>query len=145
MRILVDADACPVVDLIEDIAKKNNVPVILFADTSHILSSDYSEVRVIDKGADAVDFAIMKVCQTGDIIVTQDYGVAAMALGMGVKAIHHTGREYTNDNIDQLLMDRHIAKKERAKSKRRVKSPPRESIEGGFYENFEKLISISPE
>jgi len=145
MRILVDADACPVVDLIEDIAKKNNVPVILFADTSHILTSEYSEVRVIDKGADAVDFAIMKMCQTGDIIVTQDYGVAAMALGMGVKAIHHTGREYTNDNIDQLLMDRHIAKKERAKAKRRVKSSPRESIEGGFYENFEKLISISPE
>jgi len=145
MRILVDADACPVVDLIEDIAKKNNVPVILFADTSHILTSEYSEVRVIDKGADAVDFAIMKMCQTGDIIVTQDYGVAAMALGMGVKAIHHTGREYTNDNIDQLLMDRHIAKKERAKAKRRVKSSPRESIEGGFYKNFEKLISISPE
>lgn len=145
MRILVDADACPVVDLIEHIAMKHNIPVILFADTSHILSSDYSEVRVIDKGADAVDFAIMKVCQMGDIIVTQDYGVAAMALGMGVKAIHHTGREYTNDNIDQLLMDRHIAKKERAKTKRRVKCSPREAIDGSFYKNLEKLIVTSPE
>lgn len=144
MRILVDADACPVVDIIEELAMKHEIPVILFADTSHILVSDYSEVRVIDKGADAVDFAIMGVCQQGDIIVTHDYGVAAMALGMGVKAIHHTGREYTDDNIEQLLMDRHLAKKERAKGKRKVKSFPREAIEGSFRENFEELI-ISPE
>lgn len=144
MRILVDADACPVVDIIEELAMKHEIPVILFADTSHIFISDYSEVRVIDKGADAVDFAIMRVCQQGDIIVTHDYGVAAMALGMGVKAIHHTGREYTDDNIEQLLMDRHLAKKERAKGKRKVKSSPRETIEGSFRENFEELI-ISPE
>lgn len=144
MRILVDADACPVVDIIEELAMKHEIPVILFADTSHILVSDYSEVRVIDKGADAVDFAIMGVCQQGDIIVTHDYGVAAMALGMGVKAIHHTGREYTDDNIEQLLMDRHLAKKERAKGKRRVKSSPREVIEGSFCENFEELLK-SPE
>lgn len=108
MKILVDADACPVVDKIEYIAEKRSVPVILFADTAHMMSSDYSEVRIVDKGADAVDFAIMSVCQPGDIIVTQDYGVAAMALGMKVRAIHHSGREYTNENIEQLLMDRHI-------------------------------------
>jgi len=145
MRILVDADACPVVDVIEEVAIKHGVPVILFADTSHIFTSDYSEVRVIDKGADAVDFAIMGVCKQGDIVVTQDYGVAAMALGLGVRAIHHSGKEYTNDNIEQLLMDRHIAKKERARGKRRVRKFTGESIEGDFYENFEKLIVMSPE
>ena len=143
MRILVDADACPVIDIIEELAIKHEIPVILFADTSHIFISDYSEVRIIDKGADAVDFAIMGVCQKGDIIVTHDYGVAAMALGMGAKAIHHTGREYTDDNIEQLLMDRHLAKRERAKGKRKFKRSSRDT-KGSFREKFEELL-ISPE
>ena len=96
MKILIDADACPVVKQVEEIAKKHNIETIIFSDTSHIFNSDYCEVRVVDQGADAVDFAIMSVCKAGDIVVTQDYGVAAMALGKGAKAIHHSGMEYTD-------------------------------------------------
>lgn len=95
MNIYVDADACPVVKIVEEVAKKNNISVTLLCDTNHILSSEYAEVKIISAGADAVDFALINLCQKGDIVVTQDYGVAAMALGKGAKAIHQSGLWYT--------------------------------------------------
>lgn len=113
MRILVDADACPVKDIIEDLAKQYNIPVYMFVDTSHILHSDYSEVIVVSKAPDAVDFELLNHSRKGDIVVTQDYGVAAMALGKKTYAIHHSGKEYLEDRIDNMLMERHIAKKTR--------------------------------
>ena len=103
MRILVDADACPVVSIVEHIAKKYQISVILLCDTNHILQSDYSEVLTVGAGADAVDFKLVSVCQKDDIVVTQDYGVAAMILGKGAYGIHQSGRWYTNENIDQAL------------------------------------------
>ena len=83
MKIFVDADACPVVDIVEDIATKYNISVTLLCDTNHVLTSDYSEVIVVGAGADAVDYKLISICHRGDIVVTQDYGVAAMALGKG--------------------------------------------------------------
>ena len=81
MKIFVDADACPVVKETEEVAAKYSVPVVLLCDTNHILQSAYSEVKIIGAGADAVDFALVNCCRSGDLVVTQDYGVAAMALG----------------------------------------------------------------
>ena len=107
MQIFVDADACPVVTIIEKLAKENSVPVTLLCDTNHVLSSAYSEVVVVGAGADAVDYKLISICHKGDIVVSQDYGVAAMALGKGAYAIHQSGKWYTNDNIDQMLMERH--------------------------------------
>ena len=104
MKIFVDADACPVVDIVEDIATKYNIPVTLLCDTNHVLTSDYSEVIVVGAGADAVDYKLISICHRGDIVVTQDYGVAAMALGKGSFSIHQSGLWYTNENIDQMLM-----------------------------------------
>ncbi len=143
MKILVDADACPVVRIVERIAKNNEIPVILLCDTNHVLSSDYSEVKVIGAGTDAVDFALVNLCQRGDIVVTQDYGVAAMILGKGAYGIHQSGKWYTNENIDQMLMERHIAKKaRRAKAKHHLKGPAKRTEEDDlrFEAAFEKLI-----
>lgn len=81
MQIYVDADACPVTDIVEAIAEKHKIPVTLLCDTNHILYSDYSEVVVVGAGADAVDYKLISLCHKGDIVVSQDYGVAAMALG----------------------------------------------------------------
>lgn len=78
---MVDADACPVVSIVERVAKEHNLPVTLLCDTNHVLSSDYSEVIVVGAGADAVDYKLISICHKGDIIVSQDYGVAAMVLG----------------------------------------------------------------
>ena len=83
-RFFVDADACPVVGIVEKVAKEHNLPVTLLCDTNHVLSSDYSEVIVVGAGADAVDYKLISICHRGDIVVSQDYGVAAMALGKGL-------------------------------------------------------------
>ena len=113
MKIFVDADACPVVRIVEEVAEKYRIGVTLLCDTNHILTSDYSEVIVVGAGADAVDYKLISICHKGDIIVSQDYGVAAMALGKGAYAIHQSGKWYTNENIDQMLMERHLNKKAR--------------------------------
>ncbi|MDO5573700.1 MAG: YaiI/YqxD family protein [bacterium] len=143
MKIYVDADACPVIRIVERVAKKYELPVTLMCDTNHILSSDYSEVKVISAGADAVDFALTNMCQKGDIVVSQDYGVAAMVLGKGAYAIHQSGRWYTDDNIDQLLMERDICKKiRRSNSRSHMKGPSKRTADDDrrFEESFEKLI-----
>lgn len=143
MKIFVDADACPVIDIVEDIATKYNIPVTLLCDTNHVLMSDYSEVIVVGAGADAVDYKLISICHRGDIVVTQDYGVAAMALGKGAFAIHQSGKWYTNENIDQMLMERHLNKKaRRASSRNHIKGPRKrtEVDDQRFAESFEKLL-----
>ena len=143
MKILVDADACPVKAIIEEVAKEYNIPVYMFVDTSHILSSDYSKIIVVSKAPDAVDFALFNNTQKGDIVVTQDYGVAAMALGKGAYAIHHNGREYLNEGINQMLMERHIAKKLRMAGGRVKGSTKRRSgkEDEGFRKCFQRLCN----
>ena len=143
MRIYIDADACPVVRIAEKIAEKYDVPVTLLCDTNHVLSSDYSEVKIIGAGRDAVDFALVNMCRQGDIVITQDYGVAAMALGRGAYCIHQSGRWYTDDNIDGMLNQRYISKKARMSSaKNHLKGPRKRTPEDDkkFAESFEKLI-----
>lgn len=144
MRIFVDADACPVVKIIEKIAKKYSIGVTLLCDTNHILQSDYSEVRIIGAGADAVDYALVNMLCKGDVAVTQDYGVAAMVLTKGGYCIHQSGRIFTDENIGGLLMDRHLAKKARmSNSKHHIKGPKKRTTDDDkrFEEAFEKLIS----
>lgn len=142
-RILVDADACPVIRIVERAAKAHGVPVMLLCDTNHVLSSDYSDVKVISAGADAVDFALINLCRRGDVVVTQDYGVAALALGKGAYAIHQSGRLYTQDNIDQMLMERHLARKARmGKGKHHLKGPKKRTREEdeAFEAAFRRLL-----
>ena len=145
MKIYVDADACPVVRIVEKIAKKYEIPCTLLCDTNHILSSEYSEVIIVGAGADAVDFKLISLLTRGDICVTQDYGVAAMALGKGCYAIHQSGKWYTNENIDQMLMERHFAKKARRSTKKHhLKGPSKRSLEDDqrFEESFERMINM---
>ena len=145
MRILIDADACPVVRITERVAKKYSIPVVLLCDTNHVLSSDYSEIKIIGAGADAVDIALANLCKAGDMAVTQDYGVAAMVLAKGGYAIHQSDRIFTNENIDGLLMERHMAKKARmASSKNHLKGPKKRTSEDDkrYEESLERLINL---
>ena len=143
MRIYVDADACPVVHETEQIAKRQGLPVTLLCDTNHILTSDYSEVRIIGAGADAVDLALINLCHQGDIVVTQAYGVAALALGKRAYAIHQNGWQYTAENIDRLLMERHLAQKaRRSKQKVHLRGPAKRTAEDDerFKDGLERLL-----
>ena len=146
MHIYVDADACPVIRIVENIARKYNIETTLICDTNHVLTSDYSDVVTVSAGADAVDFKLVNLCTRDDIVVTQDYGVAAMALSKGAYAIHKSGKWYTNDNIDRMLMQRHITKcAKRASSKNHINGPKKRSNEDNihFAESFEKLVLLA--
>jgi uncharacterized protein YaiI (UPF0178 family) len=136
-RILVDADACPVKEIILRMAKRRNIPVTMVIDTSHELDDGYSTVVTVDKGSDSADYAIAKIATCHDIVVTQDYGLAAMILAKGALAIDQNGMAYTNENIDGLLERRYIGQKIR-RGGGRTKGPKKrvrkdnEQFEGAF-------------
>ncbi len=124
MHILIDGDACPVVPIIDRVAQEKGIPVTLLIDTNHVFASDTMEVKVIGAGRDAVDFALVNLTQKGDLVITQDYGVAAMALAKGARVLHQSGKEFTDENIDGLLHDRYLhAKERRTSGKHHLKGP----------------------
>lgn len=140
-NILVDADGCPVVDLTIQIAKQFNLPVYLFCDTAHNMQREGAETIMVSKGADAVDFVLVNRVNKGDIVVTQDYGLAAMVLAKKGLVIDQNGRAYTNENIDQLLYSRHMAQKVR-QAGGRMRGPKKRQKEDNekFEIGFTKLI-----
>ena len=146
MRILVDADACPVKEIIVRAAKQRQISVTMLIDTSHRLNDGYSKIITVDKDADSVDFALMGLLSREDIVVTQDYGLAAMVLGKGARAVNQNGLVYTNDNIDKLLMERHIGAKVR-RGGGRTKGPAKRTKEDNekFEEAFVKLLDSGSE
>ncbi len=140
MQILVDADACPVKDIIVRTAKKYKVPVTMIIDTSHELSDGYSTVITVDKARDSVDIKLINLLKREDIVVTQDYGVAAMGLGKGARVLNQNGLTYTDDNIDRLLFERHLGQKVRRAGGR---TRPIKKRTGENDEVFEKaLVSL---
>lgn len=145
MKIYVDADACPVKDIIISEATNANIPIILVTSFSHFSNADQPlgvETIYVDSGADAADYRIMKLAATGDIIVTQDYGLASLGLAKGCIVLHHKGFSYTNENIDDLLQTRYLSAMAR-KSGKRTKGPKPMTSEDKekFRELFKKIIS----
>ena len=141
MRILIDADGCPVVNETIKVAHKFNLESIIFCDTSHNFDEKNVKVIVVSKGIDAVDFAILNNIEKGDIVITQDYGLASLVLSRNSYAINQSGMVYTNENIAELLYSRYISKKMR-NSEARIKGPKKrdKSQDIIFKENLEKLI-----
>ncbi|AIF42227.1 YaiI/YqxD family protein [Virgibacillus sp. SK37] len=125
MKIFVDADACPVKKIIIEEATKAAIPVTLVTSFSHYSNEEQPagvETVYVDTGAEAADYRIMKLANKGDLIVTQDYGLASIGLAKGCTVLHHKGFAYTNNNIDQLLQTRYLSAMER-KSGKRTKGP----------------------
>lgn len=144
MQILVDADACPVKQIIVRLAKQRNIAVIMFVDTSHALHDGYCTIITVDKARDSADFALMKRLEPGDIVVTQDYGLAAMALGKPAMALNQNGLVFTNDNIDGLLMDRHVSQKIRRSGGRTRGPVKRTSADDARFEAaLQDLLSLT--
>ena len=111
MKILIDADGCPVVDISLQVARERGVEVIILCDTSHEFEREGAITITVSKGADSVDFALVNLVLPGDIVVTQDYGLAAMSLAKKARPMHQDGWLYTSENIDALLQARHTARK----------------------------------
>lgn len=141
MKILIDADGCPVVDLTVRIAAKNGIECTILCDTSHEFKRDGAETIVVEKGADSVDFKIVNLVGEGDIVVTQDYGLAAMCLARKAVPLSQNGMVYTDKNIDQLLFTRYVSKKIR-NAGGRMKGPSKRTPEQdkAFEAALEKLI-----
>lgn len=143
MMVIIDADACPVTKIAIDICKKRDIPVTCICDTSHVITSDYAECVICDKGRDSADLVLVNRCKIGDIVITQDYGVASMALAKGSYCMNQNGLYYTKDNIDSLLAVRHMAFEERRKtSKHHLKGPKKRTREDDerFVRAFEDLL-----
>ena len=141
MKIIIDADACPVVDITVGIAKERGLECIIVCDNTHSIEKDWAKTIVVDKGADSADCKIANITEKGDIIVTQDYGLAALILGKGGKALNQNGLVYTESNIDNLLFTRHISKKERMAGNR-TKGPKKRTHQNDldFIESFVMCI-----
>lgn len=137
MKILVDADACPVKDIIIKIARRYAIPVTMIIDTSHELNDGYSAVITVDQDRDSADFALMKLLTRKDIVVTQDFGLAALVLGKGAKAVNQNGLIYTDDNIDKLLFERYLGQKVR-RGGGRTTNPKKRTKEDN--ERFERVF-----
>ena len=141
MKVLIDADACPVTEIAVNLCKKFSIPCILLCDTAHTIYKDGAETLIFDKGSDSVDFALVNRTASGDIVITQDYGLASMCLGRGVRVLHQDGWEYTLDNISGLMEQRHIAKKHRM-SGGRIKGPAKrtKAQDIAFEKAFQQLL-----
>lgn len=142
MNILIDGDGCPVINRTVTIGRQKNIPVTIFIDTSHILQDDYAKVIIVDKGNDAVDFAIVNQIKPNDIVITQDYGLASMALAKKAKAINQNGLVYDENNIDSLLASRHLSKMARKNNNSRQFKGPKKRMESDDRDFTESLVRL---
>ena len=141
MKVLIDADACPVVAIAIGLCKKHRRECLLLCDTAHEIHREGATTLVFDKGADSVDFALVNRVNPGDIVITQDYGLASMCLARKARVLHQDGWTYTEDNIQALLFQRHAAKAYRM-SGGRMKGPAKRTPQQNsqFSAAFEALI-----
>ncbi len=128
MKILIDADGCPVVDIVIRIAQQHGIETLILCDTAHVFQKPGATTLTVDKGTDSVDFKLVNLVTPGDIVITQDYGLAAMCMAKGALPIHQDGIIYHEGNINSLLQSRYAAKKIR-KAGGRLKGPPKRKPE----------------
>ena len=140
MTVLIDADGCPVVDITVRLAKKHRVPCVILCDTAHVFERDGAQTITVSKGADSVDFALVNMVKPGDVVITQDYGLAAMCLARRAVPVSQDGIVYDESNIDALLLQRHTAKKIRMAGGRLKGNPKRTPEQNARFEN--KLAEI---
>lgn len=118
MRILVDGDGCPVISIITKAAAEHNLELIVYTDLNHQHQLDYGTLKVVDQGFQSVDMVLCNNIEPGDIVITSDYGLAALSLSRGARVLGFSGREFTNQNIERLLAKRHRQFKERKRTGR---------------------------
>ena len=141
-KLLIDADGCPVVDIAVRLARQHGLKCLILCDTAHEFSKEGARTITVSKGADSVDFALVNLVQKGDVVLTQDYGLAAMCLARGAMPLNQNGMVYTGDNIDALLLQRHVARSIR-RGGGRLKGPGKRGAEEdkAFVEALEGILS----
>ena len=112
---------------------------MLVCDTAHTFSNVPAEIITVSQGADSADFRIVNLLDAGDIVVTQDYGLAAMCLAKNATALNQNGLIYSEKNMDELLLSRHIHKKVR-RAGGRMKGPKKRTKQQD--ESFDKALTV---
>lgn len=140
--IRVDADACPVSvrHTIERIARIRRIDLVYYIDENHELYPNYGQVQQVGQGHDAVDMALINQVVSGDLVVTQDYGLAALVLARRAEAIHPGGRIFSEENIDRLLLERHLSAKARRAGQRTINPRRRRTADDKSFESQFRLI-----
>ena len=144
MKVLIDADGCPVVDMTVKLCGKYRVSCIILCDTAHEMQREGSQTLTFDKGADSVDFALVNRICAGDLVITQDYGLASMCLARKAFVLHQDGWTYTEDNIGALLFQRAESRRYRA-SGGRLKGPAKRTRQQDqtFYNALDQLLQTA--
>lgn len=144
MKIFIDADGCPVVNETAKLCREFNKECIIICDTSHQIEKEGALTITVEKGSDSADFKLVNMLKKGDIAITQDYALAAMALSRSARIINQNGMEYTDKNIDSLLMQRFVAKKVR-NAGGRLKGPAKRTKEQteAFVQTLRKILEES--
>nr|WP_282550553.1 DUF188 domain-containing protein [Halonatronomonas betaini] len=137
IKILVDGDGSPVIQITEKIAKEFSYKLIIFTNYAHQIESDYAKIKKLDIESQSVDMEIINRVEAGDIVITQDYGLAALVLGKGATVLNNSGNRYTEENIDNLLAKRHLYAKMRRANKRHPTHSKRTPEED---KNFKKCL-----
>ena len=146
MKIIIDADACPVKTIVLAIAKEKCIPCIMISDINHEIKSHYATVLTVDSGRDSADFKIIAIANADDIVITHDYGLASLLLSKDVHVIHPSGKIYSTDTMDLMLYERFMAQKARNAGKRTKSISKRTKqddadFENAFVELIEKLLA----
>lgn len=126
LKIYIDADACPVKSICAEVASYYQVQAVFVCSyASHFnLTGDWVHTIAVDQGFQSVDLYIANQVKQNDIVITDDYGLACIVLSRGCLVLSSRGKEYTKDNIDQLLMNRHVSQKARMAGKRTTGPKP---------------------
>ena len=141
MKVLIDADACPVVDIAVALCRQRTIECLLLCDTAHEMQREGAQTLVFDKGSDSVDFALVNRVAAQDVVITQDYGLASMCLAKGARVLHQDGWQYTQYNIDALLFQRHASREYRAAGGRTKGPAKRKNIQNqAFSDALQKLL-----
>lgn len=141
MKIIIDADGCPVVKNAVNIAKENGIEVLIVKNYAHQIEDDYATIVTVDISNDSADYYIVNHANKGDVVVTQDYGLSAMAISKGAICINQNGLIVSDNNIDELLGRRHVNREARRKDGKYTKFKKRSSDDNfKFEKSFTKLI-----
>lgn len=142
MRIFIDGDGCPVKTEVIKVANALNTPVTIVVDLNHRIAIEGVEVVTVDQGFDSADMAILGRMNHGDVLVTNDIGLASLALGKRGFVMDANGRELDHMNIDRLLFERHLHKEIR-QAKGRHKGPKKrhKTANTEFERSFSVMVS----
>ncbi len=134
MKIFVDADASPIIDLVSEISREFQLPLVFVKNYSQNIRPSYGQVVTVDISDDSADFYIFSQLSPGDLLISQDYGLISLALSKGCICMDNKGQIIDNQSIDFILNNRHISSKLRREQKLYSKIKKREAADDELFE-----------